>query len=55
MALVDPQVKASLIKVAGDMTIELVKISPSGFNQSEMIKIFGQVYSDLIVRLALEK
>ncbi len=55
MALVDPQVKASLIKVAGDMTIELSKASTSGLSLNEMVKLFGQVYGDLIVRLALEK
>jgi hypothetical protein len=55
MAPVDPQVKASVIKVAGDMTIELLKVRQSEFNQSEMIKLFGQVYLDLIVRLSLDK
>jgi len=55
MALVDPQVKASLIKVAGDMAIELAKAGTSGPNSSDMVKLFGQVYNDLVVRLALEK
>ena len=55
MALVDPQVKASLIKVAGDMAIELSKAGASELNCNEMVKLFGQVYSDLVVRLALEK
>jgi len=55
MALVDPQVKASLIKVAGDMTIELLKASASGLNRSEMVQLFGQMYGDLVVRLALAK
>jgi len=55
MALVDSQIKASLIKVAGDIAIELSKASASGLNLNDMVKLFGQVYGDLIVRLALEK